>query len=614
MNLNFNAKFLLNNLLPNSSHLNNDAMTEEEKICQLINPIKNKIIEIMQAKEPISLISCILEIFYDKRKAILSKEEIITGIKNKMEKNSLILLKEEIIYDINLGNYINYINQVLKSYEYFGLLNIQDKEYIQIILKNIKKNIENILKELSIQNNILANKPGISLELNEDKKNAFEEKCQINKIFNKIHNNRIIINGKNNISDNLGTNLVNHKPSFFLSKNNKFKGINLGKKTFISKKDKKLYNVSDNVKQNSINKLNEKKIKWKTVIINNENENNNKNDNENINKNNNGIGIIKENKNIIANQNLSIKNKKNKNIKSCKKFVVKKRKFLTNNTFIIPGSFNNEDYFNENSNNHNNSNINNNSFSNLSIENLYFSCIPRKKEIYLLEKIMNFISYKNKNLISVFGGENIKQREEKKIRELKQEISQNNLEIKFREYILQCWENANYNMDKEKKNANLLEKINEDIQNDFKIINQEIEILKASQFIIKKRNKKDNSLNHDDTGIINYFIYNFNNCIELLKKIKNNKIRYMSCIKNIIEFVKNVNKVDLIMKDINEPKDNKIYIYKEEINTITKVIEYFGIFEDLIKKNIYSCLVNTPFEEQLKDQNREEDLILIKKF
>ena len=50
----------------------------------------------------------------------------------------------------------------------------------------------------------------------------------------------------------------------------------------------------------------------------------------------------------------------------------------------------------------------------------------------------------------MFGGENIKEREAKKIRDLNQEISQKKIEIKLREYILECWNNSNYNIEKEK--------------------------------------------------------------------------------------------------------------------------------------------------------------------
>ena len=132
------------------------------------------------------------------------------------------------------------------------------------------------------------------------------------------------------------------------------------------------------------------------------------------------------------NLDLDVQNNENKkNIRIKKTFLKRKRKKKqkNKNSFIIPYSDNEINNPNCNSTGANT----NNNYSFLSIESLSFSCIPKKKEKSLLEEIINYVSYKNQKLISIFGGDNIKERESKRIMELKQEIAQKNLEISLRE-------------------------------------------------------------------------------------------------------------------------------------------------------------------------------------
>ena len=152
--------------------------------------------------------------------------------------------------------------------------------------------------------------------------------------------------------------------------------------------------------------------------------------------------------------------------------------------------------------------------------------------------------------------------------------------------------------------------INKDIKNDFEKINQEIEILSASQFIINKRNKLKNSINNAE-GIKNDFKYNFNICVELLINIKNNKNKYLSCLNNISSFIENINNLTIKTRKNNDNKINNILIYKEEKETIKKIEECLKAFEDLLRKNIYKSLLNTPYEYLLKDKDIEKDLFFI---
>lgn len=479
----YNAKLLINGLTPQEKSIN-----EETQIIQLLKPLKDKIIEIILTKGPISLISCILELFYDKKRKIISKEEIIEGINIKLKNNIITLYEKPIIYHLDSNNFIEKIIKILSIQEYFEILLIQEKEYIQINIKNVKKNINIIIRELIEQYNILTDNPKITIELDEEREHKINlgGNIKINKIinnkdinFNNIHNNKIIINTD-------------------VDRKNIIKG------------------------QIENNKINNKVIKALTDI-------NHKNDDKNLLFNNN---IFNNKKESIINENISNDdNKENNKIKNIStNFLNKKKKSLKNYSFIIPYS-NSSDDVNNDSNSHNKSTTVN-SFSYLSIESLSFSCIPRKKEKYLLEKIINYISYKNKELYSIFGGESVKEREERKIKKLKQEITQKNLEIKLHEYIIQCWEDENENNEKEKNSANLIETLNESIKKDYKRLNEEMEVLYASHFIINKRNKLKNE-NFAD-GIINDFVYNYNICVELYKRIKNNRTKYLLCLNKIV--------------------------------------------------------------------------------
>ena len=556
----YNARLLINGLTPHENSNN-----EETLIIQCLKPLKDKIIEIVLSKGPISLISSILEIFYDKKKKILSEEEIVEGIKNKLNNNIITVYEEPIIFYLDSNNFIEKIIKILSNKEYFEILIIQEKQYIKINTKNIKKKLNILLNELKEQYNILTDNPKISIELDEEKEKEKVHKINlgpniaINKIinnkdinFNNIHNNKIIINTD-------------------VDRNAIIKG---------NIENKKINNNVINVISDMNNNKNEVKESGLGVNIHNSfNKINNMNSINNINNNN----IFNTNKEKMINEisdSDNINNKgSNKMKKISKTFLKKKKNSLNNYSFIIPYSNSSEDVNNE-SNSHNKS-TSINSFSSLSVESLSFSCIPRKKEKHLLEKIINYITFKNKELYSTFGGDNVKEREEKKIKKLKQEITQKNLEIKLHEYVIQCWENENY--EEGRDNANLIGKINEDFKNDYKRLNEEMEVLFASHFIINRRNKLKND-NYAD-GIKKDFKYNYNVCVELYKKINNNKSKYLLWLNKIIKFIKNVNKIDLDLKEIKE-EGNDIVIYKEELESIKNIMDYLRVFEELVKKNI----------------------------
>ena len=127
------------------------------------------------------------------------------------------------------------MNKILNNEEYFEILFVENKEYIQIKTQYIKSNLTNILEDLVDQYNILLYNPNISIELEEQNKidNNFKFNNIINNRdinFNNIHNNRIIINGDinrtNKISGQDENNEINHKVMNFLKNINNNRNIN----------------------------------------------------------------------------------------------------------------------------------------------------------------------------------------------------------------------------------------------------------------------------------------------------------------------------------------------------------------------------------------------------
>lgn len=547
------------------SHTKNFIIIEETEITKLLEPIKNKINEISLSKGPTTLITSILEFFYEKKRKILSEEEIFSYIKSKLDNNKINVIEKinqndnnrTIIGSINSNNYFSFIDLILSNNQYFTKLIVNEKEFIQLNNENIKKSLNYFIKELEELNNIFICNKIITIEIEEDNQNK-----------NNQNNNKL--NSKTKIKHNNDINFSNIHNNHIIINTDLFEKNELNEK-----QDNKIVN-------NNIIKINQD--------ITNEDNLELKSDVENKKE-------IKNNKYISIKTDLEIKNKtKKKKNNSLNKTFLKKKKKPTNNKSItsIPYSNNNYEIISNTQNQKNSTSCTNN-FSVLSMESLSFSCIPGKKEKYILEQIVNYITTKNKELLSVFNVEKLKEREEKKIRELNQEISQKSFEIKIHEYIIQCWKNTNINLDKKLDNVDLIKNFNEEIKKDYKILREEMDILYATHFILNKR-KADHEINVE--GIQKDFNNNYNTCIELYKKIENHIKVYLSCLNSFNEFIKNVNIIKLNIKE--KPSDkvniNDIFIYKEEKKSIDNIIDCLNVFKNLIKKHISKCLINTPFE------------------
>ena len=665
----FKAESLLHDIIP--KQIQPKSINEEAEIRQLLSPLKDLIIQIVLTKGPITLLSCVLEIFYDHKKKILAKDEIIENIRNKIKnKNYLItFFKNPNIYYLDESK-IAKINQVFKL-ECFEKFIYNGKKYVSLDTKKIKAILPDVKNELLEQYNLMSYKPSLSIEIEENNQisdynyksniNDYNNLCNNDIIncdinFKNINNNnknnlikndKIVDNNKskfNNINNYLDNNFYtynsacNNNNNIVNEKNINKKSINNIDQNIINNKDKDVFNNNDNnifengnlknyrISDNTINNLND---------INNENTYNyfknskvlsikqNKSNFNNINDSEKDYNIADKTDNISSNNIINnkkskkarikshIKKKYKKNLKK-KELQNKKKSKKLNNAFIIP--------FSENAENEITSFKNSNgisSFSTLSVESISFSCVKRKEEKELLDQIINYISLKNRKFILIFDDKKIKEKEEKKIRELNHQISLKNIEIKTHEYILEYWENSNFNSIEEDKlnNLNYMKTLCEEIKANYKALIEELEVLYASRLIIKRKKLKTEENNDENEGIRKTFIYNFNICVKLLTKIQNSKSKYLLYLKNINEFIQKVNEIHLKIsedKTIENSENNNIFIYKEEKESIDKIEESLKTFEDILKNNIFKCLLDTPFERMLKEKNYKDETFYLK--
>ena len=620
---------ILTNITSSQKSVNLLKEKEKSDLKKLLQPLKDKIDEMKLTKGPISLISSILELFYEKKKAILLKEEIEEEIKNKL-KNIRISMTEGIyIYELNNQNFYLRINDILIFNKCFERHPLNNKEYIILNIKTTSENLSDIITELIEQYNKLTYNGKISVEIEEYIGNKFYYNFENNKVNNyenglkfcqpydkteRTERKRIIKdleyetpNYSDNINDikeikqkvksNLKNSIINNTKNK-IQKEIKNTNSNINTNNIIKKPEpikKDIENKDHETLKESIIK-----IPKETSDINTE-----ENKINNINNNNNNSNI---------NLNAEIINKKPKK-KIKKHFLQKKR----NNSFKLPVKNNNikkeeNEIKKEDKEVNTDKEIidNKQKFnSSLSMYSVAFSCLPKKKEKFLLNQIIDYVSSASLKLISIFGSENIKEREEKKIKELKLEIYKKNREIQYHQYIIDSLEdpssNENYIITNN-RNSNLMniELITKDIQKDYIKLSDEVEVLYAYQFILNKMNKNKKGI---DENIKINFKNCFDLCMELFKKIQENKKKYLSNIENICDYIKTINSFDINARyyngeknEINTNKQNML-IFKEEKEIIEKIEQSLISFEDLIMKKIYKCLLNTPYEYMFREMN-----------
>lgn len=485
----------------NVENNNRIIIAEIFDVRELLQPLKDKLIEIRKNKGGYSLLCCILEIFYDKKINILKRSDILDEIKEKIKSNYLIF--ETIVRNIHLINYkdLSRVSKILEENEIFNIFyNNSDKkgELIQINKEKFNLNYENIIKELSeINNQLKNNKKKIVIETEARK------------------NNKKII--KNN------------------------------KKEIITKID------SSNKEKNNIK---------------------------------------------VNNYNNNIKDEKINNDITKKKYLEKKRKEKYNYLSYNPNKL--EDL-----------NRSRAGFSNLYVDHIALSYTKLCGKNIYYDNIDEIFS-NNEKLVNIFGKEGIENIEENKIKELNKEIEQKNKELKSHEFILDSLKRNSPPHKPKKNNIIILTQLIEGIKEDYIEYKKELKLLSLYKKILNtyKENNKDNdndNYNNDNNNNIeemrNMYNSSFNNCTELIKKIKNNKDTYFSCLNNLKEFIKLVNSFNTSKNEnfdeSNIIDNNRNLLYIQEKDYIEKIIINMNQFIETLNYNLNENMLDFSLKNEL---------------
>ena len=304
---------------------------------------------------------------------------------------------------------------------------------------------------------------------------------------------------------------------------------------------------------------------------------------------------IKENDN-----NNNIKDEKiNKDIKSTnkkKQYLAKKRKEKNNYLSYNPNKLEDLNGYSA-------------GFSNLYVDHIALSYTKLYGKNIYYDNIDEIFS-NNEKIVSIFGKEGIENIEENKIKELNKEIEQKNKELKSHEFILNSLKRNSPPHKTQKNNIIILTQLIEGIKEDYIEYKKELKLLSLYKKIINtyKENNNDSDNNKDKNNIEemrNMYNTSFNNCIELIKKIKNNKDTYFSCLNNLKEFIKLVNNANTSKNENfdenNIIDNNRNLLYVQEKDYIEKII---------IKMNQFIETLNYSLNENMLDISLKKELNL----
>ena len=456
------------------------------------------------------------------------------------------------------------------------------------------------------------NKGGYSLiccilEIFYDKKiNILKKSDILNEIKEKIKSNYLIfeaIDGKFNLLNYKDCSRVNkileENENFSIFYNNRDKRevliqinkekINLNYENMIKELSEINYQLENNMKivveiearKNNRKKIknNKKEIKSK-VDTSSKEKNNTKENNNKINNN------IKEE---IINKDISSTNTK-------KKYLEKKRKVKNN-------------YLTYNSNKSEDLNGLSGGFSNLYVDHIALSYTKLYGKKIYYDKIDEICS-NNEKIVNIFGKEGIENIEENKIKELNKEIEQKNKELKSHEFILKSLKKDNPPHKPKKNNIIILTHLIEEIKNDYIEYKKELKLLSLYKKIINtyKENNNDNDNDNDNKEksnieeLRNMYNNSFNNCIELIKKIINNKDMYLSCLNNLKEFIKLVNNINTNKNeniDENIIDNDKSLLYIQEKDYIEKIISNLDQFIETLNYNLNQNILDSSLKKEL---------------
>ena len=479
--------------------------------------------------------------------------------------------------------------------------NIENNLEIGQILQPLKDQIEIVLK-----NNGSYSLIACILEIFYDKKVKMLQKEEILNEIKKVMKNNSIITTINTFSENIFLNSRNcfFKTNQILDYNEnfmKFSNIN-NSEEIIEININKIINNLDNIIKELLYINNKKNI---IISISNpeknfeENQNKkemimgmDKSKNEEIKLNNNKNSIIKEE---IINTDIFPKKRKRKR----KKFLKIKRKLKHN---LLSFHNKNKDFLYNSP----------KKFTSLSIESLSFNCNPKKQEKIYIEQKINDIFLENEKILKAFDEENIVNIEEKKIKDLNQEILIKNIELQLHKNILISIRNNNLDSQNNNINIKSTKKIFMEMNKNYEEFKIQLDILSLFKNYIYKAQKDKNNKNFNENLEIMKKIYqnNFENCKLFYNNIEKNKNQYSLCLKNMKVFIRNINNfssnstesINCIDNNVQNIKEDKGLIYLKEKQIIDNIINNINEFTDIIKKNFYDCISDTPFEKELINQ------------
>ena len=517
------CKIKTESIILNNNEIKNDTnnLFNSKNIFDLSNilqPLKDKIEEILKNNGSYSLIACILEIFYDKNIDMLKKEEILNEIKKIMKNNSIIISINSFSENnfLNARNCFFKTNQILDYNENFMKFSNtnNNEEIIKINIDKIKYNIDSIIKEL--------------LEIN----NKNDIIIQVNNPEKKLEEN------KNNTS--------------------------------------------------------------KEIII---NIDESKNEEIDLNNNLNNNKIIKEE---IINTDIFPKNKKRKRKKVLKKKVKLKTK-LKKDLIKFPNTI------------HHLVSKPPKKFTFLSLESLSFNCNSKIEEKIYLDNKINDILLSSDKIINIFDRQYIIDIEEKKIKDLKQEILNKNKELQLHQNILNSFKKTKFNSQNNNTkiniNINAIKNILMKINSNYEEFKTQIDILSLYKnyiYKIQKEKKENNNFEENIELMKKIYQKHFDNCKLCLYNIEKNKNQYLLYLDNLNNFIQNINNLNTNSTGYNYCVNNNenqninednVLVFIKEKECIDNIINDMGEFVELIKNNFYDCISNTPFEKELINQN-----------
>ena len=161
-----------------------------------------------------------------------------------------------------------------------------------------------------------------------------------------------------------------------------------------------------------------------------------------------------------------------------------------------------------------------------------------------------------------------------------------------------------------KNNIIILTQLIEGIKEDYIEYKKELKLLSLYKKILntyKENNKDNDNYNNDNNNNIeemrNMYNSSFNNCTELIKKIKNNKDTYFSCLNNLKEFIKLVNSFNTSKNEnfdeSNIIDNNRNLLYIQEKDYIEKIIINMDQFIETLNYNLNENILDFSLKNEL---------------